>query len=244
MAPFENTDQHLKRAKSRRLMFGLLAIFFGGLWLLKNLHIFTGPMAYYLFKWSTIVLAIGLIGLSTNRENAVGYTIMVFIGGFFLLDRIYGIRENFSAIFWPSLMIAIGISLLMKLNSASHYDKKFKKNVSSTDELDNVAILSGNEIKITSKSFSGGQTTAILGGTEIDFTDSELAPGINVVKLVNILGGTTFIVPPHWNIKVEVTGILGAFSDNRKHITDISNSDRTLIISGTAILGGGEIKSY
>ncbi|NJK98795.1 MAG: cell wall-active antibiotics response protein [Bacteroidales bacterium] len=84
-----------------------------------------------------------------------------------------------------------------------------------------------------------------FGGSVYDFTESELADGKNVLEVVNIFGGTKFIIPSHWNVHVEVVSIFGGFADKRKAgITLPQNLSKELYIKGVAIFGGGEIKSF
>ena len=72
-----------------------------------------------------------------------------------------------------------------------------------------------------------------------------MALGGNIIDITCIFGGTTIIVPESWNVVIEVTPILGGFSDSRKMRGDvIRDNTRSLTIRGTVIFGGGEIKSY
>ncbi|MDZ7633001.1 MAG: LiaF-related protein [Bacteroidales bacterium] len=95
------------------------------------------------------------------------------------------------------------------------------------------------------ENFQGGKITSIFGGGEVDLTRSSLAPDENVIEITCIFGGTTIIVPESWNIILDVTPILGGFSDSRKIRGDVmKDNTRSLAIRGTVIFGGGEIKSY
>lgn len=237
----QETYKHLQAANRRKLTFGVTAIIFGTLWLLRNLHILPYNWTEYIFSWEMILIIIGSVGLAGNRGNGTGYTIMIAVGGFFMLDDIYNFDFNFHQIFWPSLVIFIGIIMVFRM-SGKHYQKL--KDVSSTDIIDTVSIFGGSDIKVVSQTFKGGRAMAVFGGSEIDLTGSELADGINVIDMVNVFGGNTLIVPAHWNVKVEVTGILGSFGDKRKRRLDQPlDTGRTLVIKGIAVLGGGEVKS-
>ncbi len=45
-------------------------------------------------------------------------------------------------------------------------------------------------------------------------------------------------------MKVEVTSIFGGFSDKRVKSIIVKETDRSLVITGTCIFGGGEIVNY
>ncbi|MFB6343348.1 LiaI-LiaF-like domain-containing protein [Saccharicrinis sp. FJH62] len=237
------TIKYLKAANRRKIAFGLVAILFGVLWLLRNLGKLNPEFADYLFSWQVLLIAIGLIGLVGNKGQGVGWSILILIGGFFLLNDIYDFSIRLWQIFWPILVIFIGLSMVLNRTVRRPGFRNYK-DISSTDILDNVAIFGGSDVKIDSQSFKGGEATAIFGGSKIDLTGARLAPGIQVIELTNIFGGNTLIIPANWNVKLEVTGILGGFKDLRpKRFDGIRDTESTLIIKGVAIFGGGEIKS-
>ena len=62
-----------------------------------------------------------------------------------------------------------------------------------------------------------------------------------IIEVVNIFGGASLIVPSDWKIKLEMVSIFGGFSDKR-HIID-PNPQKTLIVKGVSVFGGGDIKN-
>jgi len=118
-------------------------------------------------------------------------------------------------------------------------------NQGSDDFFDDVNIFGGGERIYTSQNFRGGKITSIFGGSEIDLTKAKLAPGRNVIEVAYVFGGSTIIIPPTWNLRIETTAIFGAITDKRNIIHDPEKQDDgILVIKGAAIFGGGEIKSY
>jgi hypothetical protein len=113
---------------------------------------------------------------------------------------------------------------------------------SSKDFIDEVSVLGGSNQKISSEAFRGGKVTSILGGNEIDFRTSKLAKGTHVLDVVSIFGGSTFIIPESWDVKLEVNSILGGVGDKRSTIPT-GNSESLLVIKGFAMFGGMEIKN-
>ena len=88
--------------------------------------------------------------------------------------------------------------------------------VMGDDYIDYVNVFSGGERQIVSENFRGGKITAVFGGTELDLTKAKLAPGRTELEIACVFGGATIIVPDDWNVKIEVTPVLGGFSDSRK----------------------------
>ena len=139
------------------------------------------------------------------------------------------------------------IAGLVILTNARWFKSESWKNreASSADVIDHVHIFGGGERIVSSDNFRGGKVTAIFGGSEIDFTRAKLAPGTNELEVTWIFGGGSLIVPSDWNIVIEVTPILGGFSDSRKiNPGNPIDMSKTLVIKGVCIFGGGEIKTY
>jgi hypothetical protein len=64
-----------------------------------------------------------------------------------------------------------------------------------------------------------------------------------VLEVTQILGGTKLIIPAHWEVQPEMLAVMGGIEDKRQVHNGIA-SDKVLILKGTSVLGGIEIKSY
>lgn len=114
--------------------------------------------------------------------------------------------------------------------------------VTDGDMIADSSVFGGSERIMHSQNFKGGEIVAIFGGSKIDLTQCTLAPGQNRLEVKAVFGGTTLVVPNDWNISFESVNIFGGFADKRRNIN--IDPRKTLIISGMALFGGGEIKSY
>ena len=189
-----------------------------------------------------LLIVIGVVIL-VGSENKTPGIIMIAVGGFFMIPELFTDFFRSFNFFWPALFIVLGIVLL--LNSKRLVRRFDHSTTSKTDSFDYVNIFSGAERQLITDNFQGGKVTSIFGGGEVDLTRSSLAPGENIIEITCIFGGTTIIVPENWNVIINVTPILGGFSDSRKLRGDvIKDNTRSLTITGTVIFGGGEIKSY
>ena len=79
---------------------------------------------------------------------------------------------------------------------------------------------------------------SIFGGSDIDFREAQLAPGVTEVKLFAVMGGTDVIVPPGMHVQVDGQGIMGGFDDNTGTPTPMDPNKPSLRITGVAIMGG------
>jgi hypothetical protein len=104
-------------------------------------------------------------------------------------------------------------------------------------------IFSGAKKVILSKHFKGGELVNIFGGCEIDLTQADMTSPA-VVDVTAIFGGATLVVPSNWAIRSEAVTIFGGIGDKRKIMPSNESPARTLVIRGTMVFGGMEIKSY
>ncbi len=236
--------------RSRTFFFGVLVAVTGALLLLRSFDALPWELSYYLLSWPMLLLAIGLYNVLSVQHRMSGY-ILLAIGGFFMLNRIFGFNINFWQAFWPVVLIVVGAAIIINSNRNRRFDFGLRSSnspdgpFSDADSIDEVSIFSGIEKSVTSKSFRGGKITSIFGGSEINLTQAVLSEGPNSIEMVAIFGGATLIVPPDWDVKVDVTAVFGGFTDKRYKRTDLATDpNKTLIIHGAVIFGGGEIKSY
>jgi len=196
-----------------------------------------------------LLIAIGCMNLF-SRKGYFGGLIMILIGFFFLIPEIHFFSFDFTRLFWPILLIAIGLLIIFRRSIGSGMNHKYvhcKNNPTSNGDgyIDEVNIFGGSKQQNVSQNFCGGKITAVFGGSELDLSRAKLAEGVNVLDMVCIFGGTVIIVPSDWHVRTEVVSILGGFADKRHNIpTAAVTRDRELIIKGVTIFGGGEIKSY
>ena len=93
-----------------------------------------------------------------------------------------------------------------------------------------------------SKNFKGGDITIFMGGAELNLSQADIQ-GTAALDITQIMGGTKIVVPPHWTIRSELTSVFGSIEDKRQNI-GIPNPEKVLIIDGTSVFGGIEIRNY
>ncbi|UZD24568.1 cell wall-active antibiotics response protein [Algoriphagus halophytocola] len=118
--------------------------------------------------------------------------------------------------------------------------------VSGTSFSDSVSIdsiMSGINKRMLTKNFQGGKLTAAFGGIDLDLTQTDFT-GMVTLQVDVIFGGIKLVVPPHWDVRVEVTNIAAGVEDKRVYRQTEVDSDKVMVIKGTVFFGGLEIKSY
>lgn len=229
---------------NKRLVLGLLLLIVGGLLLLENTNILPFGIREVVFSWQMLLIGIGIIIIAQKENNASGY-IMLGIGLFFLIPDIWHVPHFYRRLFWPSILIIIGVLILLRNTGSKVIYKDNDIDMDSQDFINDTSIFGGTEKKVNTLSFKGGNVTNIFGGSNFDLTDSKLAEGKNVVDFFCLFGGSKFLIPSDWNVKVETTAIMGGFSDKRKFQSNQPyDKDKLLIFKGLVLFGGGEIKNF
>lgn len=235
-----NEERPVQRQfNAKTLVFGLIIIILGLLWLFRNTGVISESTWDVFFSWEMLLIALGIIFLFNENGRFWGL-ILIVIGGFFLLSELYGLPVTFRRVFWPALVILAGIYLIVGARRL-HSRKAIPGGGTSSDFIDDVSIFGGSEKRIRSDAFRGGQVTSIFGGSTIDLTQCQLAEYAEI-EVTCVFGGSNFLVPPEWNVRLELTNIFGGYSDKRPN-AEIDKT-KTLVIRGSAVFGGGEIKSY
>lgn len=261
MRNMEN-ETKLKRRSDGSIFAGVILVLVGGALLLRN----TGfPLPYWLFSWPMILIAVGVYsGFKSNFTNN-GWLIMIAVGGFFLADKIFT-NLSLAPYFWPVLIIAVGLIFILRPKTHSWSDRRvYEQNFSSTqnvtavwektgtetsasfdsnDFVDVKSVFSGVQKNILSKNFQGGKITSVFGGSDIDLTQAELK-GRVTLRFEVVFGGVKIVVPPHWTVYNELEGVFHGVDDKRKfNQTGTIDTEKVLILKGSVVFGGVEIRSY
>jgi predicted membrane protein len=228
---------------NKRILFGLFLIALGGFWILIKLDVIPDTWDDILISWKMLLIGIGIF--SWIGGNKTAGTILVVIGGFFLLPDIFRIPPEIRRIGWPLLIIGIGVALLLTYRKDNRpIPGPAPGENAGIDYFDDFVIFGGREVFINSRNFIGGKITSIFGGAEYDLRQTHLSENGSTVDCFCVFGGCGFKVPPDWTIKNEVTAIFGAFTDKRGMTAhDVHNDpSKTLIIKGFCAFGGVEVK--
>ena len=205
------------------------------------------------FGWEMLLVAFGLfIGIRHGFRGGA-WLVLLLVGGIFLLRNIYP-QFSFNQI-WPVVLIVVGLFIIMRPRRRWKFDGSKKTeggsdslftedtDYSKEDFVDSTSIFGGAKKIIISKNFKGGDLVNIFGGTELDLSQADFT-GTAVIELTTIFGGTKLLVPSNWSVKSEAVTIFGGIEDKRRMQTVTEAVEKTLLIRGTVIFGGIDIKSF
>jgi predicted membrane protein len=234
---------------------GVLLLLIGIAALLKAALV---PLPYWLFTWPMLLIVVGIFVGIRHGFRGISWLIMILIGGAFLADHIYPDFEM-RRYTWPVILIILGLFFIFRPRRRWHYDMGEKKNpVSGTspdpvinpeetyskeDFVNATSVFGGTKKIIISKNFKGGDLLSIFGGTELDLSKADIN-GTAILELINIFGGTKLILPSNWTVKSEAAVIFGSIEDKRSVTPAADGSEKILLLKGTVMFGGVDIKNY
>lgn len=194
--------------------------------------------------WPLILVFVGISKIARRDSRLWGVIVLLF--GVFLQLGNLGIANFTWGQFWPLLLIAGGAMAMWSAIQARRGMPPMPEG--STDPrntLDENAIFGGVEKRLNSREFRGGRLQAIFGGIELDLRDAEMIETEAVIHANAIFGGIELRVPETWFVAARGQGVFGGFSDSTRYSppSDPEKPKKTLIILGTALFGGVEIRN-
>ena len=239
-----------------RLVVGGILIAVGLFLLLDNVVHFHFFIFDYIFSFPALLIIVGIIIVVNSRDNFFGYLLL--IGGLYLFikNELHMPINHYLNDLWPLAVIGFGLYLLLKRKGrrASHHHSEYRKEkgaqdhnnftYSESDFIDETTILGSSNKSFSSQQFRGGKILTILAGSEIDLRGCKLGGERQIIEIVSIFGGTTIFLPPDWKVVISVVSIFGGFDDDRRPSTENEiDNEKILVIKGTVLFGGGELKS-
>lgn len=259
--------RNLSGREGARVVGGLLLVVAGGALLMRNLGY---DLPYWLFTWPMILILIGIYSGFKHRFQNIGWIILIAVGVFFLIDDFIP-NLKLQPAFWPLVIMGFGILFMIRPSKKKRIwdvkdrDENRGQNISasasqhtnfhsadkisqaSTDKADFLkidSVFSGVNRTILSKNFQGGKIACVFGGAEIDLTQADIN-GAAEIKVDVVFGGIKLIVPGNWGIQSYIDGAFHSVDDKRKYNSVIAvDPTKTLVLKGSAVFGGVEVKSY
>jgi len=228
----ERTKQHL----SAKLLVGMFIVAVGLLFLADNLGYLDSDE--YLHYWPVILLVVGVVNVLQPHGGLKGAIFLV-CGAWILLLNM-GIIDLEIRVFWPLILVGLGAVLVWRAMSGAKGSSSPPEGSDAGSTVNAFALMSAVTRRSSSPAFRGGDLTAVMGGCEIDLRQAQLEPGEVTIDTFAVWGGIEIKVPTDWTVIGKVMPIMGGFTDSTRPPRD---DTKRLIVKGTAIMGGVEVKN-
>src|SRR5689334_9956893 len=180
----------------------------------------------YLRFWPAVILLIGLYKIWEPGRQVVG-AILVVIGASLLAQNAGWLHLSIFDL-WPLALIVAGVAVIARA---------FGFELPSGDSRNIVAVFASH--KLAPREFSGARISALMGGCELDLTESNLTQTPAVIDIFTMWGGVEIFVPDTWEVVGELVPFMAGFDIK---VAPQGAPQRQLVIRGTAIMAGVEVK--
>jgi predicted membrane protein len=245
-----------------KIIGGIFVVLVGSLFLAKELG---AQLPEWLFTWQMLLIAVGSGSLIKHGFKRFGGLIPMAIGGIFMIQEFYPMMA-IKPLLWPILIIIIGLVIIFKprrnnwrkwnrhhrrwhrhghYQNYDEYCKKYYNVNPSTEDFINATVVFGAVQKnIITKDFKGGDISIVFGGAEINLMHADFT-GTATLEVSQVFGGTKLIIPPNWKLRSEIETVMGSVEDKRPiPPPNLNEEDKVLILKGSVVMGGIDIKSY
>lgn len=244
-------DQQQPRKNNKNMWAGLILLMVGAVLLLNTLGL---DLPYWLISWQTLLIVIGIIiGFATKFKD-FSWLVVSGVGTFFLLSKLFPDVQVYRFIL-PAAFIVVGLIILYgsrgnwfsnkRRDDSQQFGVITEDNGPITEDqrLELVAVFGGIKKTVFNKDFRGGEVVTIFGGGEINLLNADIKGPI-VIEVVHLFGGVKLIVPAHWEVSTtEAVAVFGGIDDKRNTSVP-TDPTKKLIIRGTIIFGGLDVRSY
>jgi hypothetical protein len=216
--------------------------------------------------WPVALIVVGLAMLQrTEKHSALRALILIVVGGWLLLNTLGLVSLDLWEFIVPLLLVLFGARIMMRNHSSrpgasgdlpgtgsptgaaptgqgpSAFDST-PAGFSQPVHASLFALLGSSKRRWGKTVFRGAETTACMGGCELDLREALMGPGeLAVVDVFVLMGGVNIFVPPHWTVSQEIVPLMGGVHDKTHSMP--SNPAQHLLVRGTVVMGGVEISN-
>ncbi|MFB6124662.1 MAG: hypothetical protein ABEJ59_01720 [Halanaeroarchaeum sp.] len=223
----------MARQSSSRIVTGLRIVLIGILLLASTTDALpTGTI------WSWVPTVFVLLGLwaiwKSGGRNLTGPLMIIAIAGTVQLRNLGVVSDQQIGTWWPLFVVLFGVLVLFGRSRR----RRAHGAIEAGNELSLVSVFGGNQRRVTTDGFVGGEVVSIFGGSESDLRDADVESPPAVIEAVSLFGGLEVRVPEDWPVTIEALTLFGAAEDARPRAAE---GEPKLVISGVTLFGGVEV---
>lgn len=219
------------RKDKRSIFWGIIIILVGALFL-GNTCGWWNVNIFFEGWWTLFIIVPSLLGIF-KKGMFVTSVLGILLGSLLLLASQDVIAwTKVLKMFFPILIIIIGISFLFK----PALNKKLRKKFQKKGSLEYLALFASSE-EIINSDFNGATCTAIFGTLSLDLNKANIKEDV-IIDCISVFGGIDFNVPDDVKIVTSGTPLFGGI-ENKK--IDDEESKKTIYINYICAFSGIKI---
>ena len=252
------------RSPAPKFIIGACLILMGVVLALEQLGV---SQAYHVLRfWPAALIVLGLAMLQrTEKHSALRALILIGVGTWLLLNTLGLVSLDLWEFIVPLLLVFFGARIMMRNQGSGSGASRdlpgmgspsgtaptgqnpggFDSTPAGSNEpvhASQFAMLGSCRRRWGKSIFRGAETTAFMGGCELDLRDALMGVGeLAVVDVFVIMGGVNIRVPPHWTVSQEIVPLMGGVHDKTHSVP--SNPAQHLLVRGTVVMGSVEISN-
>lgn len=216
------------------MIVGIFIIIIGILYLFSTLY--PDFVIHYDLLISGFLLLLSLYRIAKEKRFELFNSFLLLGSVWYLLIKLDVIEEPYTDIFWPLVVILVGLSIVL---DSKRFKRKYEKQIVEKDGfLNYYGIFGGVDEKLDSKDFKGCKIYSIFGGCDLDLRNVKLHGDI-AIDVYSIFGGTTLILPSDYKIVLNSTAVFGS---NENKASSNEEGKHTIYINAISAFGGCELK--
>jgi predicted membrane protein len=243
---------------------------FGFLLIATNTGLIPRGFSSIIISWQMFLIVIGVYSVVKRRGFHFHGFLFFWLGIFFIIPKVartfpsvFGnLDTDFVRIYWPVLLVIVGIILFIHIlckpspPCRSHRNYHFyhgdfhKKHgyfrnaekYANTGDFSKTSIFGNGQYIVIDTEFTGGTLNSVFGGIELDLRKAYLPEGETLLNIEAVFGGVLIFVPDDWQLDIRLESVLGGVDDKRR-ITGAIDKSRKLILKGSVVFSGVEIRN-
>jgi len=219
---------------------GIFLVALGALFFLDTFYIIDFDNIFELWPLALVVVGVNKIRSGERNSGVILSAIGMFLLCYNLVRLPWYIEENF----WAFMFIAGGFYFIFRSkNEPTVHETDFDSSTYSDARIKQSFVFGGSEQQYTSQHISGGKIDAVFGGGTVDLRSANLDRDMVRLEINCVFGGVTIYVPEHIDVNINISPLFGSVDDMRIPPRDYDIERKTLVLEGTCIFSGIEIKT-
>lgn len=240
--------------KFTKIIWGVALIIIGAIIALDRLNVISFDVIFDGW-WTLFIIVPCAIGLF-QRQSVTGNLIGVIVGvTLFAVHRGWLNWDLVGDMIFPVILVAVGAGVIFTKKEKETFDELEKEetlienpvineevsfsNTPETKKLNVFFAFSGGKSVVNGDKVTGGDVTAIFGGSDCDLTNA-VFQGVTQLNVNAIFGGVKLILPENVNVKINPTSIFGGTTNNRNSANN--ENAPTVYVNAFSMFGGIKIQ--